>query len=138
VTQLIFSPLVPKQLNLYLEGVRARVSGNTIVAAQSAFADACIKKLQTYPPARANSRYRRTGLLGRSWQRIGPYNQGGNIVVGIGNAAQYASQVEGYVSQDPKQMDSFASWGWPSIEEVRNEYYETLRQATIDALQGRG
>lgn len=69
-----------------------------------------LSKLATYPPQRPNSRYRRTGNLGRRWTM----RQRG-LTVTIGNNAEYAEEVQG-----EKQKHFHRETGWQTPEDVVN------------------
>lgn len=70
-----------------------------------------LSRLATYPPQRPNSRYRRTGNLGRRWTM----RQRGWTVT-IGNNAEYAEEVQGR-----KQEHFHRETGWKTPDDVVRE-----------------
>jgi len=69
-----------------------------------------------YPPAPADSRYRRTGTLGRLWvagQRVVEVAGSGTLIGRVGNATPYGPLV-----QDPERQLPFHAWRWRTTADV--------------------
>lgn len=72
-----------------------------------------VRLMATYPPQRADSRYRRTGTLKRSWSMPPVRRQGSALAAEIfsnGGIAPYNRKVQG-VAQDP----FFGARGWVDV-----------------------
>lgn len=73
-----------------------------------------VRYMAEYPPQPANSRYRRTGTLKRSWHAPAVQNTGERLVGEIassGGIAPYNRRVQG-ADQDPL----FAARGWRDVD----------------------
>jgi hypothetical protein len=75
-----------------------------------------LRQMQTYPPQRSGSPYRRTGNLRRSWSRIPIRSNGVDTTGGIGsnpNVAPYNRRV-----QDRLQQASVHQGRWDTVQTV--------------------
>ena len=86
----------------------------------------------TYPASRTS--YRRTGKLGRSWTKKGPYSSGHDLVVEIGNNVVYTRYVQGLRGGEFSQRQLFASLGWRSVEDIADDEIRKLLPALEKAL----
>lgn len=82
-----------------------------------------VKRMAKYPAQNPNSRYVRTGTLGRNWQPR-PLPDGAEVR----NETAYASYVQGL---DEDQVDSARNAGWERIDVVAQEEWDKV----ADGLQ---
>lgn len=87
-----------------------------------------INKVARYPPPPPASWYRRTGLLGRSWDYT--VELSGELVGIAYNTAPYANLVQGL-----EQTGVHKSTGWKRIDDVAEQNRKTIVQFFIDALE---
>lgn len=83
-----------------------------------------------YPPKPAQSRYRRTGTLGRSWfsQQV---RSKGKPAVRVANRTPYA----GWVQDLTKQVVHHARTGWLTYQEAVGKNLQPLWQDIADEIQ---
>jgi hypothetical protein len=86
-------------------------------------------EIAKYPPPPPNSRYRRTGLLGRSWSsKTRPL---ANDIEGIvANTAPYAPEVQGL-----SQKGFHADTGWGRLDEVAKRLWPQIVEFFQEALR---
>ena len=53
--------------------------------------------------------------------------EGGDLIVKVGNALEYAPQVQGFETHDPRQVRWASSYGWSSVENVAKEEWARAR-----------
>ena len=96
-----------------------------------------VRTAATYPTQQ--TAYRRTGRLGQSWAKRGPFMQGQDLVVEVGNKMEYASLVMGLKSGrgGSKQLAKFRRLGWLSIEDISQEEIDRAMPLIKKALQGK-
>ena len=83
-----------------------------------------LSRLATYPPQRPNSRYRRTGTLGRRWTMR---QQG--LQVTVGNNTPYAPEVQG-----DKQLAFHRETGWQTPEDVVEKHGREIEAIILSYL----
>lgn len=74
-------------------------------------------------------------MLGKTWASRGPFMQGQDLVVEVGNKMEYAELVMGFKSGDRAQLDKFRDLGWRSIEDIAREEIAKAKPAIEQALQ---
>lgn len=124
-----YRPIVPRKIGLrrlhQLYGQFAQVMGD--------FATESHDELATYPPQKAETRYRRTGTLGRSWShRVLLKSDKIETVVGSqGQIAPYNVYVQG--AQQRKGMRGI---GWKTPKEVLERLWPKIRKQIRAKLKG--
>jgi len=105
------------------------------------FGIAVLNRMKDYPPP-AKPHFKRTGTLGRNWTMHGPMRVGNLAVVRIANPVFYAPRVQGYSHhKSPKELRQAEPWkryGWPSIDEVAVELWESRYRKRISRALQRG
>jgi len=87
--------------------------------------------LATYPPKPANSKYQRTGTLGRRWTTEVD-TQPNEIVGKVGNNTEYAPPVQAAQFQKP----IFKRIGWPTEQVVLQQQLPAIIKDFEDAVAG--
>jgi hypothetical protein len=85
--------------------------------------------LATYPPKPTNSKYVRTGTLGRRWL-IDVDARSDEITGKVGNNTEYGPQVQAAKFQKP----IFKRIGWPTDEGVLNQQLPAIIKDFQDAI----
>ncbi len=83
-----------------------------------------------YPPPPPNSRYRRTGFLGRSWLMGRVQLMADNMTGIVENRAPYAPDVQG-----PDQLPLFTGIGWERVGDVATRVRDEIVGFFETALQ---
>lgn len=122
-----FEPIIPKR-------PITRFDAQKVIREMSDTGLALVERMEHYPPAQTS--YRRTGHLGRTWTKDGPRSVGRDLVVEAGNKTKYAGDVMGFKSKTPRQRERFARLGWQSVEDVGEEVWKEHRPSIERALQG--
>ena len=125
-SQFRLEPIVPKR-------PISKANKGKVLGALRDFGADMVNRMGEYPAARTS--YRRTGNLGKSWTFDGPKARGGDIVVEVGTNIGYGSFVQGLKSQDPKQRQLFAGYGWESVETAAIDELKKHRPEIEKALQ---
>lgn len=101
---------------------------------QKKWAQQAIKRLRQEPPPISDSRYQRTGELGRAWRVDGPHAQSSGIITRIVNDTDYAVYVYGDEVGDGQV--AVHRGRWVTIPEAidRDGYIDDLRQAMRDSV----
>ncbi len=94
-------------------------------------------ELARYPAPPANSSYRRTGTLGRTWTSAKPSYAGTNgttFQAKVGNATPYGPYVQGDPKKKPGQA-KIHQGRWSNVPQVEQDAALELEQDVIAALQ---
>ena len=119
------------------KGPIANTSKSKVVDSMGGLGLDIVNSAAAYPPQRTS--YRRTGKLGQTWASRGPFMQGQDLVVEVGNKMEYAGLVMGLKSgrSGSVQLKKFRRLGWRSIEDIGREEVDRARPLIIKALQGK-
>lgn len=109
-----YRPIIPKKISVKklqrLYGEFVLLMGDFVTEAHD--------QLSTYPPARAESTYRRTGMLGRSWSHrvLTKPDRIEGVVGSQGQIAPYNVRVQG-----AQQTALMKARGWKTPKDVLNK-----------------
>lgn len=96
-----------------------------------------VRLMATYPPAHADSHYRRTGTLKRSWHAAAVKRTGNTLEGEIGSQGQIAPYNRKVQGEDQEAF--FAGRGWPGVDKLKKLVQRQLPlrcQAEIDKAAG--
>jgi len=128
---------MPVQFDFEIEGLAEAVDsflqgnervGKALLRATLASTKIIRKAMATYPDARPESTYRRTGTLGRRWHAEAKMTS--DDVLGlVGNTVPYAPYVQSYEKQ------ASMHWGtWQTDKQVVNETAEQITEIFAEEI----
>lgn len=123
-----YRPIIPKKTSVRkLQRLQQR-----FVLLMGDFVTQAHDDLATYPPARAESAYRRTGTLGRSWQHrvIVKGDRIEGVAASQGQIAPYNVSVQG-----PRQKPIFKARGWKTPKDVLGRRLPAWKKRVRDAIK---
>ncbi len=118
------------------KGPIANTSKSKVVGRMRSLQHDVVGSAAVYPTQRTS--YRRTGKLGQTWASRGPFMQGQDLVVEVGNKMDYAGLVMGLKKgkRGSVQLTKFRHLGWRSLEDIGQEEIDKARPLILKALQG--
>ena len=106
--------------------------GDYLQGVASAGADLLRAEMRRYPPAPANSTYRRTGTLGKSWTRsVMRGGRGGGWLAQVGTRLKYAPYV-----QDEGRQAEVHQGRWQTIQSVAKDKRDEVVRFCVRAIRG--
>lgn len=123
-----YKPIIPKRTGLRklmkLYAQFESLMGNFVTEAHD--------ELASYPPRKVGGRYKRTGMLGRSWQHRVEAKRGAIVgtVASAGQIAPYNVYVQG-----PRQVKWAKGYGWKQPKDVIKRRWPKMQRAVRAAIK---